>query len=289
MGSYDKVQFMSWELHTGPEPLGDGATAAHVFRGLPDQAQDTTARLAFAAGAVARAELFSDHQASTLKIFMGPGCLFRGADASVRAGLQAVAERAPYSDWVFVFGAALAGPVAGAPAAVHGVALVQHRDRYLARCRATDGALFQMPGVADRDGHPIDFRVVLDPGQRRAVDAPARIELVPSCGAVPDADRLDLRRRCTNDPASYALHCDGLRNLNGSRGHHTRVWGRVALAGAPRCLVEVSRDGAHVGTELVMVASEVPTALGCVRAGRLWNQEQHQGAGKVRMIAPLTL
>ena len=274
MGSYDKVQFMSWELHTGPEPRRPEAQAPG-YRGLPDQEHDTAARLAFAADAVARAELFSDHRASTLKIFLGPGRLFRGAGAgygpepgggpdappaSLRAGLHAMAAGAPYGDWVFVLGAAMAGP-----ADLHGIALVQHRDQYLRRCGPTDGALFQMPGVADRDGHAIDLRVVSDLG-------------------------LDLQRPCTSVPTSYALYCDGLCKLDGTRGQHTRLWGgAVPLAGAPWRLVEASRDAAHVGTELVTVASAVPTALGMVSAGRLWNQEDHQGAGKVRMIAPLTL
>ena len=72
MGNYDKVQFMSWEIHTGPSGPG------HVYSGLADDEQDIAARLAFAADAVARAELFSDRRASTLKIFMGPAHVFRG-------------------------------------------------------------------------------------------------------------------------------------------------------------------------------------------------------------------
>jgi len=276
MGSYDKVQFMSWELHTGPEPRRPEAEAP-VYRGLPDQEHDIAARLAFAADAVARAELFSDHRASTLKIFLGPCRLFRGAGAdyapapepgggpaappaSLRAGLRAMAVGAPYGDWVFVVGAALLGP-----AGLHDIALVQHRDHDLGRCSATGGALFQMPGVADRDGHAIDLRVVPDLG-------------------------LDLQRPCTSRPISYALYCSGLCNPDGTCGRGTRLWGGAApLAGAPWRCVEASRDAAHVGTELVTVASTVPTALGMVSAGRLWNQADRQGAGKVRMIAPLTL
>jgi len=274
MGSYDKVQFMSWELHAGPEPRRPEAEAP-VYRGLPDQEDDIAARLAFAADAVARAELFSDHRASTLKIFLGPGRLFRGSGAgyapdpgggpaappaSLRAGLRAMAAGAPYGDWVFVVGAALAGP-----AGLHDIVLVQHRDRCLGRCGATDGARFQMPGVADRDGHAIDLRVV------------------PGLG-------LDLQRPCTSGPTSYALYCDGLCNPNGSCGRGTRLWdGAASLAGAPWRRVEASRDAAHAGTELVTVASAVPTAPGMVSAGRLWNQADHQGAGKVRMLAPLAL
>ena len=49
------------------------------------------------------------------------------------------------------------------------------------------------------------------------------------------------------------------------------------------------RSAAHVGTELVNVASELPTRYGVIASHRLWHGGQHQGAGKVRLITPLAL
>lgn len=298
MGSYDKVQFMSWELHTGPAP---GAPD-----GLPDQEQDIAARLAFATDAVARAELFSDQRASTLKVFLGPACVFRGTGAgyvpdlsigphappaSLSAGLHALGADAAYDHWVFVFGAALGRLAPPDVGDLHGISLVGCRGHSTRpEGWGTDGALFRIPGMTDSEGVAIDFRVALDLARGPVAGARARIQLAPTCGVMLDPDLVELQPPRTSVPTSYVLQCDGLWNLNGACGNHTRLWGDGgALARAPWRLVETSRDAAHVGTELIAVASELPTAQGMVSAHQLWHHALHGGAGKVRMIAPLSL
>ncbi|MEO7494804.1 MAG: hypothetical protein ABIT83_27100 [Massilia sp.] len=147
MSNYKKVQFISWELHTGPFVVAHQPVQIGWYAGLLDpspdkrtdvlgQCWDIEARLAFVADAICKAEAASDRNATTLKVFMAPEFLFRGAggaylhdlidgwDAHAPAefnlpapysgkwsglfgGLRALVAKPAYEDWVFVFGTAL--------------------------------------------------------------------------------------------------------------------------------------------------------------------------------------
>lgn len=151
MSNYNKVQFISWELHTGPYivttdpdtgwpetgwypgllgPSADARTDALY------QCWDIEARLAFTADAIGKAEAASDRSAKTLKIFMAPEFLYRGAGGAylhdlidgwevhapaefsfpapysgkwtgLFGGLRALVAKPAYEDWLFIFGTAL--------------------------------------------------------------------------------------------------------------------------------------------------------------------------------------
>jgi len=147
MSNYNKVQFMSWELHTGPFSAFVGGRKIGWYAGLLDpspdkrtdalgQCRDIEARLAFVADAIARAEVVSDQRATTLKVFMAPEFLLRGAGGAylhdliegwggqaplelrlpekyagpwpgLFGGLRALAAQAHFEDWLFVFGTAI--------------------------------------------------------------------------------------------------------------------------------------------------------------------------------------
>jgi len=89
MSNYDKVQFISWELYTGP--CFDPTYPAHgSYAGLSNttvdyrtdalgQCWDIDARLAFLAEAINQAYQLADHSSDTLKIFLAPEFLCRGA------------------------------------------------------------------------------------------------------------------------------------------------------------------------------------------------------------------
>ncbi|SHG48473.1 hypothetical protein [Massilia sp. CF038] len=150
MSNYKKVQFISWEVYSGPivaarDAQGQPTAGVYVgWRRSPSDARtdvmlqrlDIEARVAFTADAIARAYADSDKDASTLKVFMGPEFLYRGAggaylhdlingwsgDAPAEFGLpapfskpwpglfgslQALAAKPEYEDWLFVFGSAI--------------------------------------------------------------------------------------------------------------------------------------------------------------------------------------
>jgi hypothetical protein len=90
--NYSKVQFISWELFTGPQevqhPLYDlaGYYTGLRLNGSPDDRLDVNsmcvdieARLAFTANAMASAQKLADASPDVLKIFMAPEFLYRGA------------------------------------------------------------------------------------------------------------------------------------------------------------------------------------------------------------------
>jgi hypothetical protein len=151
MSNYDKVQFIAWELHTGPVPAPPPAGESGWYSGLCDpgcdgrtgllgQCWDIEARLAFTADAMARAELLSDRNPFTLKVFMAPELLLRGAGGAylhallegeqgaapfelalpgpygrragapftggLFGGLRALAAQPAFEHWLFVFGSA---------------------------------------------------------------------------------------------------------------------------------------------------------------------------------------
>ncbi len=89
MSRYQKVQFISWELYTGPYKNPAQAPQA-FYSGLSNtqvdyrtdvvgQCWDITARLAFIADAIEKAYAIADLDPACLKIFMAPEFLCRGA------------------------------------------------------------------------------------------------------------------------------------------------------------------------------------------------------------------
>lgn len=157
MSNYDKVQFISWELYTGPLHGADG-NGPGWYSGLlnpaPDkrldalgQCWDIEARIAFTADAIKKAKANSGpNNKSTLKVFMAPEFLYRGAGGAylhdlidgwvghapdefhlpapyagpwpgLFDGLRALVARDDYEDWVFVFGTALSASFPAAKAA----------------------------------------------------------------------------------------------------------------------------------------------------------------------------
>lgn len=151
--NYSKVQFISWEIYTGPvnQPM---MVNGHVvfpqfypgFRtgAMPNdkfdvvsQLYDIQARVAFTANAIAQAQKSATSDAGTLKIFMGPEFLYRGAGGAyihdllngwsgpspaefgplsapfnnnwggLFGGLQKIAANDQYNNWLFVFGTAI--------------------------------------------------------------------------------------------------------------------------------------------------------------------------------------
>ncbi|WP_205511925.1 hypothetical protein [Longitalea arenae] len=92
--NYSKVQFISWEINTGPvqEPwpgyptLLKGYYPGIRLNGAKDdrldvnsQCVDIEARIAFTANAITQAHKLADASADVLKIFMAPEFLYRGA------------------------------------------------------------------------------------------------------------------------------------------------------------------------------------------------------------------
>jgi hypothetical protein len=158
MSNYTKVQFISWELYTGPVNISSTSPSRGWYSGLmavptsgtsivptPDarvdvigQCIDIDARVAFTADAIAKAHAKADSSSSTLKVFLAPEFLYRGAggayihdlingwvsspptELSIPSGtpysgkwgglfgkLQALVANADYEDWLFVFGSAI--------------------------------------------------------------------------------------------------------------------------------------------------------------------------------------
>lgn len=92
MSNYSKIQFISWEIYTGPVVETrdmQGYPETGWYSGLRTQTQDNRtdaygqcadieARLKFTADAMSKAEALSDRSVNTLKVFMAPEFLFRG-------------------------------------------------------------------------------------------------------------------------------------------------------------------------------------------------------------------
>lgn len=84
---YEKVQFISWEVHTGPYIHGQGVGLYTGLRSETNdlrtdalgQCKDIDARVAFTDEALKLAFAGSDPSPKTLKVFMAPEFLYRGA------------------------------------------------------------------------------------------------------------------------------------------------------------------------------------------------------------------
>lgn len=148
MSNYSKVQFISWEIHTGPFVIGHvPAGQIGFYCGLCNltsdrrtdalgQCWDIDARLLFVGDAISKASALVDNAPTTLKVFLAPEFLFRGAGGAylhdllngwsgpaptefglpapysnnwpgLFGGLQAIANNAKYENWLFVFGTAI--------------------------------------------------------------------------------------------------------------------------------------------------------------------------------------
>lgn len=167
-------------------------------------------------------------------------------------------------------------------------------------------AMFRIADINDGNGKPIDFgiEICLDHlcsggagvnhfGRLRSAGQFVKIQLVPSGGMslVPESIRLAPGGPAT--PRSYAFNCDGLGTLVNTPGSHTQVWnGANGVSPVPQAnrLVEANGGAALAGTTTRAVADSVATAHGPVSANMLWNNGNGvQGAGQVRLLAPLDL
>ncbi|MBR7801430.1 hypothetical protein [Undibacterium fentianense] len=146
MSNFHHVQFISWELYTGPcKDLAhpERSTYAGLRSDTTDhrtdvasQCRDIEARLAFIADALEQAHALADPSPQTLKIFMAPEFLCRGAGGAylhdllngwvgaapsnfclstpfdhawpgLFGGMQRIAAQAQYADYLLVFGSAV--------------------------------------------------------------------------------------------------------------------------------------------------------------------------------------
>lgn len=145
MPIYKKIQFIAWEIHTGP--IRNNGNVAYDYAGLKyswidqrvdvySQCIDIEARIAFTKDAIEKAFLTADQSSDVLKVFMAPEFLYRGAGGAyvhdliagwekgapkefylnppfdknwpgLFGGLQACVCNDAYKDWVFVFGTAV--------------------------------------------------------------------------------------------------------------------------------------------------------------------------------------
>jgi hypothetical protein len=197
MSNYDKVQFISWELYTGPFRVatrpGTGWYAGLLNPALDKrldalgQCWDIEARIAFTADAIAQAKKKSDDSKSTLKVFMAPEFLYRGAGGAylhdlingwaahapaelalpapyagrwdgLFGGLRALVATPGFEDWVFVFGTALSASFPTAKAA---------NGKYLldpaAMGEIYNSALIQRGGAANGDSNYVSRKHYISP------------------------------------------------------------------------------------------------------------------------------
>lgn len=157
--NYSKVQFISWELNTGPTnvtlPAPPSSQFANLIKYYPgysksldgridalSQCIDINSRISFTDDAISKAYDKSDKDPGTLKVFMAPEFLYRGAGGAylhdllngwsgaapaefnlpasynkwpgLFGGLQLIASNSKYNDWVFVFGTAISASFTGA-------------------------------------------------------------------------------------------------------------------------------------------------------------------------------
>lgn len=155
MPNYSNVQFIAWEIYTGPVYMGgeadhyQGIARAEGDRrwDVLSQCLDISARAEFTRLAMEAAYQAADHDTNTLKIFMAPEFLYRGAAGAylfdllngwssapgeeqseeqekdfgelpeyyqqnwggLFGELRALAADPKFQDWVFVFGTAVGG------------------------------------------------------------------------------------------------------------------------------------------------------------------------------------
>lgn len=139
--NYSKVQFLSWEVYTGPDQ-SNGYVGLNINPNSQDkrldvysQCLDIEARVLFTKDAISKAYSKASTDANTLKIFMGPEFLYRGLGGAyvhdlingwettspfitiqapfnkkwrgLFGSLQDFVADDKFKDWVFVFGTAV--------------------------------------------------------------------------------------------------------------------------------------------------------------------------------------
>jgi hypothetical protein len=108
MPTYDKIQFIAYEIHTGPKLLGQKM----YYLGLDNEYDDIAARLNWTYEVLQQAATRADGSPKTLKLLMLPEFYFRGAKGAYSLdivsklidGLQHLVRGGDWTDWLFVFG-----------------------------------------------------------------------------------------------------------------------------------------------------------------------------------------
>jgi hypothetical protein len=163
-------------------------------------------------------------------------------------------------------------------------------------------AIFQINGINDKDGKPIDFglEICLDHaastmvfegnvtypkwGRIAAADTWVKIQLVPSGGMSLQTDSI---RLLPPTPRSYAFNCDGLSTLgiDWQWGAHTQIW-NGANAHVNK-LIEANYAQNVSNTRLIKVDDDLYWAgrgIG-IHASNLWDL----GAGHIRVMQEMPL
>lgn len=108
MPTYEKIQFIAYEIHTGPKLLG----TKRYYLGLDNEYDDIAARLNWTYEVLQQAATKADGSTKTLKLLMLPEFYFRGSKgaysidivAQLISGLQHLVRGADWTDWLVVFG-----------------------------------------------------------------------------------------------------------------------------------------------------------------------------------------
>lgn len=163
------------------------------------------------------------------------------------------------------------------------------------------GAVFNLAGINDSQGKPIDFgiEICLDHarsggdansfGRLRTANQYVKIQLVPSAGMTLTDASIRLQPAAGPTGTSYAFNCDGLNNLSAPwDGCHTQVWNGsngVAVPAANK-LYEVSNGAPLANTRVNKVTQTINIpGLNPIADALLWKN----GSGSVRALNSLTL
>lgn len=143
--NYQHIQFISWEIYTGPyftenkkgKYIGIHSVSDDKRIDVIGQCKDISARIEFTKDAIEKAYSKADQSSKVLKVFMAPEFLYRGAGGAylhdlingwesdapqdfgslpvpyskkwggLFGGLQQFVQDDQYEDWIFIFGTAL--------------------------------------------------------------------------------------------------------------------------------------------------------------------------------------
>ncbi len=159
------------------------------------------------------------------------------------------------------------------------------------------GAVFQIAGIEDSNGAPIDFGLEIcldhgssggsgsnDFGRIRTAGKKVKIQLVPSGGM-----ELVEKSVWLKDEKSYAFNCDGQNGLQKGYNSHTQVWN-----GKLKKLFEATGGKDLNQTDLLDVTDHVKLKIDnkeyIVKAIDLWNSNVSGfGSGRVRCLPSLPL
>jgi hypothetical protein len=156
MGNYNLVQFIPWEVYTGPWEFKEKKKyVGYIHPQAPEdtrldvkgQCIDILARSEFTKNAIEQAYSASDNNNNVLKIFMAPEFLYRGASGAylhdllwgwtgrhstfgidnwpgLFGYLSSHVQNPKYSDWLFVFGTAVSASFGSGNPQVYNTSLV---------------------------------------------------------------------------------------------------------------------------------------------------------------------